>query len=88
MDNQNLPDTFKLPQINTLEIKNYSLQRRIYQLEIEKIALLEELWISDVSKIVNADLHNYVINPDTGVCTIKPEIKNKLQNTGDQQEKK
>jgi len=72
-------DTFALMPYELLEVKNFDLQKRVLLAEIDKVKLQEELLMRDISTRAKIDMHQYVVDLNTGICTLKQEVKAQLE---------
>jgi len=69
-----LPNQIFLTPDELIEIRGHDIQKRIYELEREKIILKEETWLNQVSGRLQLDIRRYHVDFKTGACVlIKPE---------------
>ena len=71
MENSDQPNKTTLTQVELLELRNLQLQKKVIQLENDKISTHEQIWVARASSRLQLDLKQYEINIDTGECTLR-----------------
>ena len=74
-----LPNQIILTADELVEIRTHDIQKRIYELERDKVLLKEDDWLNRLSERLQLDARRYRVDIKTGVCLLmKPEdIPNK-----------
>ena len=69
-----LPNSVSLTLDELLELQGYDIQKRIHDLEKQRVLLQEDAWLHKVSNRLQIDVRRYHIDVKTGICMlINPE---------------
>ena len=67
------PEKFILSPELLQKLQDFDVKRQNIELLRQNAVLAEEVWLFQTSAFLGFDLHNYNLDPATGVCTLKPE---------------
>jgi hypothetical protein len=83
------PNRVMLTNSELTVIRNSDAQKRICELEKQKLLMQEEIWLNNVSDRLKLDIRRYNIDIQTGICMlIRPEDPSQKQPEPTQEQEK
>jgi len=71
MQDGSSPDKVMLSPVELLELKNIQLQKKICNMEMDKVMIQERVFTAKVNERAQIDLKMYAIDIETGECVLR-----------------